>query len=202
MTEITVGIDVSKNRLDVAVLPSGDEFCTLNDEASCLELAARLKTLNPTLIVLEAAGDVEDLLTGILVAKGLPAVVVNPRQSREFAKATGRLARTDGVGARVLAHFGVAVKPASGRRRGEGVQAVTALITRRRQIIDMLTAERNRLASSHKSVKNEIAQSIDWLESRVKEIDDDLSGFIRAMLPFRRGSGNGIFLCSTGGSSR
>uniref|UniRef100_C6E5C7 Transposase IS116/IS110/IS902 family protein n=1 Tax=Geobacter sp. (strain M21) TaxID=443144 RepID=C6E5C7_GEOSM len=179
MTEITIGIDVSKKRLDVAVLPSGDEFTTLNDEASCCELAAKLKSLNPTLIVLEATGGLENLVTGVLVAEGLPAVVINPRQARDFAKATGRLAKTDRIDAKVLALFGVAIKPEPRPYKDEDAQALTALITRRRQIIDMITAERNRLASSHSSVKNDIAQTIKWLESRVKDIDDDLSGFIR-----------------------
>ena len=182
MTEITIGICASENRLEVAVLPGGYELSIANDEASCQDLVAKLKSLNPTLIVVEASGGVEYLVTVILFAQGLPAVVINPRQARDFAKATGRLA-TDRVDAKVLAHFGVAVKPAPRRYKNVGAQTVTALVARRHQIIDMLTAERNRLASSHNSVKNEIAQTIKWLESRVKEIDDRLSGFIRAMLP-------------------
>ncbi|WP_235840232.1 IS110 family transposase [Citrifermentans pelophilum] len=183
MIEITIGVYVSKNRVEVAVLPSGAEFSMPHDEASCCELACWLEALNPKLIVLEAAGGVENHVTGILLARDLPVAVINTRQIREFAKATGRLAKSNSIDARILALFGVAVKPEPRRHKNEGAREVTALITRRRQIVDMLAAERNRLASSHNSVKSEIAQTIKWLENRVKRIDDDLSGFIRAMFP-------------------
>lgn len=175
MTEKTVGIDVSKASLDVAVLPGGEELRFTNDDTSCRKLAAKLKDLNPKLIVLEATGGLENLVAGILVAEGLPVVVINPRQIRDFAKATGKLAKTDRLDAKVIAHFGQAIKPEPRPFKDDDTQALTALITRRRQIVDMITAESNRLSTSHDSIKNDIRETIEWLQKRLKDIDRDLS---------------------------
>lgn len=175
MTDKTVGIDVSKATLDVAVLPGGEEFSTSNDHAGCAELAVKLKALSPKLVVLEATGGLENLVTGVLVAAGLPVVVVNPRQVRDFAKAVGKLAKTDRLDAQVIAHFGQVINPEPRPFKDDETQALAAMMTRRRQIVDMLTAERNRLGISHASVKKDIQENIDWLQKRLKDIDHDLS---------------------------
>jgi transposase len=179
MTDKTVGIDVSLATLDVAVLPEGETFSFANDDGGCSELARKLKELKPKLIVLEATGGLENLVAGTLAAEGLPVAVVNPRQIRDFAKATGRLAKTDRLDARCIAHFGEAIKPEPRPLKDEDCQALTAMMTRRRQIIDMITAEKNRLYRSHCSVKKDIEETIQWLQSRVEDIDKDLTQSIK-----------------------
>jgi len=179
MEHITIGIDVSKATLDVAVLPTIRELTVTNDEPGCRELIVVLKPLKPQLIVLEATGGLENLAVGMLAAEGFPVVVVNPRQVRDFAKATGKLAKTDRIDAKIIARFGEAVKPEIRPFKDEQSQVLTALITRRRQIVDMLTAEKNRLGISHKSVHKDIKETIAWLEKRLKEIDDDLTKAIK-----------------------
>ena len=181
----TVGIDVSKANLDVAVLPGGEEFSASNDHAGCAELASKLKALSPELVILEATGGLENLVTGILAAIGLPVVVVNPRQVRDFAKAIGKLAKTDRLDAKVIAHFGQVIKPEPRPFKDDESQALTAMITRRRQIVDMLTAERNRLSISHASVRKDIQETIDWLQKRLKDIDDDLSKIIASNVAWK-----------------
>lgn len=180
MTDKTVGIDVSKAKLDVAILPGGEELTTTNDEVGCRALATRLKDVQPTRIVLEATGGHENLIAGILSAEGLPVVVVNARQVRDFAKATGKLAKTDRVDARILARFGEAIKPEPRPLKDDEAQALTAIITRRRQIVDMITAEKNRLAISHQTVKKDIRETIEWLQKRLEDINNDLSRTVEA----------------------
>jgi transposase len=175
MENITIGIDVSKATLDVAVLPTNQEISVANTETGCRELIVMFRSLSPSLIVLEATGGLETLVAGMLVAEGFRVVVVNPRQVRDFAKATGKLAKTDRIDAKIIARFGEAIKPEPRPFKDEESQALTALITRRRQIVDMITAEKNRLGSSHESVKNDIKETICWLESRLVDIDNDLS---------------------------
>jgi transposase len=179
MENITIGIDVSKNSLDVAVMPTNQEMSVANDELGCRELIAVLKSLKPQLIVLEATGGLENLAVGMLAAEGFPVAVINPRQVRDFAKATGKLAKTDRIDAKIIARFGDAVKPEIRPFKDEESQVLTALITRRRQIVDMLTAEKNRLGISHKSVHKDIRETIAWLEKRLAEIDNDLGKMMR-----------------------
>lgn len=175
MSDLYVGIDVSKATLDVAVVPSGEALCLPNDEAGCLHLVSHMKSLSPKLIVIEATGGYQNLVVGMLAAERLPIAVVNPRQTRDFAKATGQLAKTDPIDAKTLARFGEAIKPEPRPLKDEDTQALAALINRRRQIVDMLTAEKNRLVISHPSVKEDIRETIKWLESRQKEIDTSLN---------------------------
>jgi transposase len=175
MENKTIGIDVSKATLDVAVLPTNQEISVANTETGCRELIVMFRSLSPSLIILEATGGLETLVTGMLVAEGFRVVVVNPRQVRDFAKATGKFAKTDRIDAKIIARFGEAIKPEPRPFKDEESQALTALITRRRQIVDMITAEKNRLGSSHESVKNDIKETICWLESRLVDIDNDLS---------------------------
>lgn len=170
-----MGIDVSKASLDVAVLPLAQDRSFTNDEVGVTELVAWAKMLKPDLIVLEATGGLQMLATGMLVAAGLPVAVVNPRQMRDFAKATGKLAKTDRIDARVIAQFGLAIQPEPRPLKDEATQELTALIARRRQIVDMLTAKKNRLGISHNRVRREIKRHIAWLEKRLSGVDGELA---------------------------
>ena len=176
---VFVGIDVSKARLDVALLPTGDGWAVANDERGIAVLVDRLLGLSPTLIVLEATGGLELPLTGALAATGLPVVVVNPRQVRDFAKATGRLAKTDALDAAVLAQFAEAVRPALRPLPDAATQALSALLTRRRQLLEMRTAEQNRLGSARSPVRKGIRAHITWLDHRLADLDLDLGRTIR-----------------------
>ena len=139
-----VGIDVAKAELVISILPSAERFTVANDERGVHTLVARLKSLGPTLIVLEATGGYELLAVAALAAAGLPVVVVNPRQVRDFAKATGQLAKTDRIDAAILARFADVVRPAVRPIADDAAHELEALLTRRRQLLEMLQAERNR----------------------------------------------------------
>lgn len=175
---IFVGIDVSKAQLDVAQRLAG-RFTVPNTEAGVTQLLTRLTAAPPSLIVLEATGGVELPLTGALAAAGLPVVVVNPRQIRDFAKATGQLAKTDALDAQVLAHFAEVVRPEPRPLPDAQTQELAALVTRRRQLIEMLTAEKNRLASARVVVRTQLRAHITWLEHALDQADRDLAEAIR-----------------------
>jgi len=177
---IYVGIDVSKDSLEVAQRPDGEAWCVGNDEADIAALVARLAQSPPALVILEATGGMEMPLVRALVAAQLPAVVVNPRQVREFARATGRLAKTDTIDAQVLAQFGEAVQPEIRLLPDAATQELGALVTRRRQLIEMLTAEKNRLRTATRTVRADIQGHIRWLEHRLSDLDDDLDQAIRS----------------------
>jgi transposase len=177
---VFVGIDISKARLDVAVRPRGTAFGVDHDDAGIVTVIERLRSQPPTLVVLEATGGLEVVVASALAAAGLPVVVVNPRQVRDFAKATGRLAKTDAIDAQVLAQFADAVRPALRPLPDASTQALAALMTRRRQILDMLTAETNRLESASRRIRHEIQTHIRWLERQVAKLDEELSQTIRS----------------------
>ena len=174
-----VGIDVAKARVDVAVRPSGDIWSADYDETGVAGLVDRLQALGPTAVVLEATGGLEVPLASALVAAALPVVVVNPRQVRDFAKATGRLAKTDALDAQVLAHFAEAVRPPVRQLRDDDAQELNAMTTRRNQVMTMLVAERNRLSRSIPSVHPSIQAHIAWLEQELKDLDDGLRQTLR-----------------------
>ncbi len=176
--QIFVGIDVSKAQLDMALRPEG-RFSASNDEAGFAQILERLKAAPPTLVVLEATGGLEIPVTGILAAAGVPVVVVNPRQVRDFAKATGRLAKTDALDAQTLAHFAEVLRPALRPLPDEQTQALAALLARRRQLVEMLTAEKNRLSSAHTPVRTSLRTHIAWLERALRHTDRDLAHAIR-----------------------
>jgi transposase len=179
VTPVFVGIDVSKDRLDVALRPSGDGWAVANDDPGIAALVDRLRVVPPALIVLEATGGMELAVTGALAAAELPVVVVNPRQVRDFAKATGRLAKTDTLDAAVLAQFAEAVRPARRPLRDADTQALGALLARRRQLVEMLTAEQNRLRAAPRRIRAEIQAHITWLARRLARVDEDLAQAIR-----------------------
>tara|TARA_B100000315_G_C14495337_1_gene549668 strand:- start:63 stop:1013 length:951 start_codon:yes stop_codon:yes gene_type:complete len=174
-----VGIDVSKKHLDIAIRPGNEHWVVDNDEDGIGDLVSRLKSVGPRLVVLEATGGLELSVTASLGAAGLPAAVVNPRQVRDFARATGQLAKTDRLDADVLARFGEAIKPTPRPLRDAEAQALSALLSRRRQVVGMLTAEKNRLHAALPSVRQEIRQHIVWLEKSLARLDDDLGGALR-----------------------
>ena len=178
--QYVVGIDVSKAWLDWAVHDRADVGEVTNDEAGCRTLLRRLAVLKPKLIVVEATGGLETLIVSSLAAAGWPVAVVNPRHVRDFAKATGRLAKTDTLDAKVLAHFGEAIKPPVRALKDEDTRALTALMVRRRQLVDMLTAEKNRLGSAHATLRKDIQVHIRWLEKRLGGVNQYLSGALKA----------------------
>jgi len=179
-TVVFVGIDVSQAQFDVALRPSGEPWQVPHDDAGIASVVTRLHALSPTLVVLEATGGLELPLTGALAAAGLPVVVVNPRQVRDFAKATGKLAKTDALDAQILAHFAEALRPVPRPLPDAETQALDALLMRRRQIIEMLTAERNRLSRAHPRIRAEVQEHIHWLEQRLHQSDDALRQAIQA----------------------
>jgi transposase len=179
VTPIFVGIDVSKAQLDVAIGPTGQRESVSNDKGAIKALVNRLGKVGPALIVLEATGGFERQVMHALVCAELPAVVVNPRQVRDFAKATGQLAKTDRIDAEVLARFGEAVRPALRPLPDAVTVELRALSTRRRQITEMIVAERNRLAMASKAVTKRINAHIRWLEAELEQVDKDLDRSIR-----------------------
>ena len=176
---IFVGIDVSKARLDIAIRPTSERESVTNDKADIKALVKRLVKIQPTLIVLEATGGYERQVAQALVRAELPVVVVNPRQVRDFAKATGQLAKTDNIDAGVLAHFGEAVRPQLRSLPDEVTVELRALTARRRQVIEMIGAESNRLAMTSKAVGKRINAHIRWLEQELERADQDLDRSIQ-----------------------
>jgi|SRR5215469_1948955 len=175
---LCVGIDVSKAQLDIALRPDG-QFVVPNDETGIAHVVERLRALPIALIVLEATGGLELPLIGALVSAGLPVVVANPRQVRDFAKATGKLAKTDALDAQILAHFADVIRPLPRPVPDEQTHALAALLARRRQLIEMLTAEKNRLSSARHAVRKSVTAHIRWLEQQLAQIDRDLAHTIR-----------------------
>lgn len=181
-----VGIDVSKNTLDIAVHETGETWSSPNDSHGCATVAAKLKLLKATSIVLEATGGFETLVTATLSAADLPVIVVNPRQVRDFAKATGQLAKTDRIDCRVLAHFAAAIDPPVRPVKSAETQHLEALLARRRQIVGMLVAEKNRLANNRdRAVVEDLNEHIAWLERRLKSSDDELQRVLKASPAWR-----------------
>ena len=180
MAEVTrfVGIDVSKAQLDVALGDNEGTFSIANDEHGIRELLKRL-TPGADLVILEATGGLEVAVAGALATAGIAVAVVNPRQVREFARATGRLAKTDRLDAQVLARFGEAVKLPVRPLKDEQAQALEALVVRRSQLVAMLTAEKNRRANAARVIRRSIDEHIRWLEKRLSGFDDELAELIR-----------------------
>ena len=179
--EIYIGIDIAKSSLDVAIHNQEQQFSFANHEKGIQQALDRIKALSPSLVVLEATGGFELLLVAALSLAKLPVVVVNPRQVRDFARATGRLAKTDAIDARVLAHFAAAVKPALRQLQDEELIILKDLVARRQQLIEMLTAENNRLGMArNRTVGEHIEAHIKWLQKEVSSSDTDLRHQIEA----------------------
>jgi transposase len=174
-----IGVDVAKSHLDLAAHLSGQPWRVANDEAGISAIVTHLRELAPTLIVLEPTGGLELPLTAALAAAGLPVAVVNPRQVRDFAKATGRLAKTDRLDARVLAHFAHGVRPTPRPLPDAQTQELADLVTRRHQLVQMLTAEKNRLASTRLPLRQRVQAHIRWLKQELSDADKQLSTTIQ-----------------------
>jgi transposase len=181
-----IGIDVAKDRLDVHVRPAGETFTVARDGEGIDELAKRLGAVAPTLIVLEATGGFETIVTAGLAAAGLPVVVVNPRQIRDFARATARLAKTDTLDAAVIAHFAEAVKPPVRPLADPQARLLGELMARRRQLIEMITAEgnRRRVLTARRALKS-IDRVVAILRAQLQQIDHDIDTSIRGTPAWR-----------------
>jgi len=175
---VGVGIDVGKKHLDVAI---GTEAPTrfANDEEGIAKLVAELRNRNVSRIVLEATGGYQRTLLAALLGAGLPAVAINPKQSRDFAKAIGRLEKTDEIDARVLALFAERNVPDVRPLADEATQEFQALIARRRQLTDMLVMEKNRLHQASGAVHRNIREDNEWLKKQLRDTDDDIKTRLR-----------------------
>ena len=178
-----VGIDVAKAELVVTVLPAAERFTTPNDAGGVRALTERLRALGPTLVVLEATGGYELLCVAALAAAAVPVVVVNPRQVRDFARATGQLAKTDRIDADVLARFADVVRPAVRPLADADAHELDALLARRRQLLEMLQAERNRagqvFGAANRLVRKSLTAHIAYLERELRIADTDLGAMVK-----------------------
>lgn len=168
------GIDVSKDRLDVCLLPEGEAFAVANDPEGIDSLLGRLAQASPELVVLEATGGYERPAAAAIAASGLAVAVVNPRQARDFAKATGQLAKTDRLDAGILARFAAAVRPRASAIPDEEMRALQAILTRRRQLLEMVVAEKNRSRLAPEVVARRIRVHVRWLEKELDRADREL----------------------------
>ena len=183
MTAVTrfVGIDVAKATLDVAVRPSGQRWQAANTPVGIAAVVRRLRRSRAaTLVVLEATGGYEHAVVAALAATGIGVVVANPRQVRDFARGTGQLAKTDAIDAGILALFAERVRPAPRPLPTDAARALDGLLTRRRQLLEMLTAERNRWQVATGAVQTSIASHIAWLERELGDVDDELERQVEA----------------------
>ena len=170
-----VGIDVAQAHLDIGVRPSGEVWQVSYDTPGVANLLVQLAEMAPTLVVLEATGGLETFLVGELAGAQLPVVVVNPRQVRDFAKAVGKLAKTDALDAQVLAHFGEATKPDLRPLPDDSTRELQALLARRSQVVEMVTAEKNRCRTATQRLQPQIQEHIRYMEKQLKELEQGLS---------------------------
>ena len=182
---VYVGIDVAQQRLDVSVGAEGEVWQVGNDAVGIAVLRERLETLAPARVVLEATGGLERGLVAALDAAELPVAVVNPRQVRHFARATGRLAKTDTIDAQLLARFGAVMQPPVRALPDAQTQALREVVTRRRRVVTMLTAERNYLAHATRWVRRQVKRSIAGLQRQLEAVDRELKRLVQASLVWR-----------------
>jgi transposase len=178
-TSQSVGIDVSKAWLDVAVGTQEQPWRVANSAEGIAEVVARLQPLPVALIVLESTGGLEGMLLAELHAAGLPVARVNPGRVREFAKATGQFAKTDRLDARILAQYAQAIRPDPVHLPGEEEQYLAALVSRRRQLLDMLVAEKNRLPTTTKRLQGRVRKHLDWLKAELQALEQEIDDFIQ-----------------------
>jgi transposase len=180
--DVFIGIDVSKDKLDIAVTPQDLFFSELNDANGHGALVQRLLELQPRVILIEATGGYENAVVAALGLAQLPVKVINPRQARDFAKALGKLAKTDKIDAVVLAQFAQMVQPQPTTLPDAALQKLSHLVTRRHQLIDMLVMEKNRLHQASLEVQPHIQQHIDWLTHEINKLDHRLDDSLRKPL--------------------
>ena len=175
-----VGIDVSKGTLDIGIEPTGEALRVVYDDQGIAQVVKRLVAVGPTLIVMEATGGLEVRLASELAGKGLPLAVINPRQARDFARATGQLAKTDRVDAAVLAAFARAIRPRVRPLKDTDTRELDELLTRRRQLIEIRVQETLRLGTASKLPRKSLVAHIAWLDKRIADLDVDLTRRLRA----------------------
>jgi transposase len=180
-----IGIDVSKDSLEVTVRPSNATMSFSNKDEGIDLFIESLRALQPELIVMEATGSYHQLVLGRLLASGLAAIAINPRQARDFARAIGRLAKTDDIDAQVLAEFADKIRPEVRPIADEATQQLDAICTRRRQLVAMIAAEKNRHHSGPASIRVQIKKHIVWLEKQIEELENDLDKMIRSTPAWR-----------------
>lgn len=174
-----IGIDISKAELDVANWGTGSYWQMSNDIRGRQDLIQRLKGLDPMLIVVEASGGLEQPVVRELNQENLPIAVVNPTRIRNFARSTGQLAKTDKLDAKIIAQFAQAVRPKIRPLRTRQQEHLDALVTRRRQVVDTITAEKNRKGTAHPALQEQTQRHIDWLEEELKELDNEINQLIQ-----------------------
>lgn len=175
-TAVFVGVDVSKARLDAAATGSDETWSVTNTASGIAQLLERLHEIGPALVVMEATGGFEVPAAAALAAAEIAVVIANPRQVRDFARSTGQLAKTDTIDAHMLALFGERIRPQVRVLPNEDARALDAIVGRRRQIIDMITAEKNRLGFALPAVEKGIKKHVRWLERQLDDVDSDLDG--------------------------
>ncbi len=186
MVSMFVGVDVSKDRLDVAIRPTGEHFVVARTSQGLQDLQARLAALAPTAIALEATGGYETVAAASLAMAGLPVIVVNPAQVRAFAQALGKRAKTDPIDAGVIAHFVEATKPPIRPLPDADTQRLADLVARRSQIIDMMTAERQRQKRLHEThIQKSIARLLAALQKELSSLDADIDDAVRGSPAWR-----------------
>lgn len=178
--EVFIGIDVSKRWFDMAVWGQNTDRQFSNDEPGILQMVKLLTELSPTLVVLEASGGWEMTLVAELAFAKLPVTVVNPTRVRDFARAAGQWAKTDKLDARMLARFAQAIRPEVKSLRDEQDEYLAALVARRRQVIDILTAEKNRRTTTHGLVRQRLEEHIRWLEEELNQLKEEIDRFIQS----------------------
>jgi len=184
--ECFVGIDIAKTELVVAVRPAGATRSFANTPEGLKALVEWLGPLSPALVVLEATGGFSRAAVNALAMARVPVVAVNPRQVRDFARSVGLLAKTDAIDAQVIARFAEAVRPEERPLKDLDTQKLEDLNTRRRQIVEMLTAEKNRLGAAHGWARKDIQAHIGWLEKRLENVNRELDDFIKKSPLWRR----------------
>ena len=179
MNKSWIGIDVAEQTLQVHIKPQNEDFSVQNDEQGISQLLQKMKTLNPELVVLEATGGLERMVFSVLAGAGFGVARINPRQARNFARAIGQEAKTDKIDAQMLARYAEAVKPTPRRLSDAQTSELAELTDRRRQIVNMLTSERNRLRRAVGFVKTHIEAHIVWLENERGDIEEQVTGCIQ-----------------------
>lgn len=177
--QIYVGIDISKEKLDIALRPTETHKEFTYDDAGITKLVKYLRGIKPAIVVLEATGGYETVVAASLGIENIPVAVANPRHVRDFAKATGKLAKTDALDARVIAHFAEAIKPQPQPVTDEQSRELKEVLARRRQIIEMITAEKNRLTKTGAHIKGHIEAHIEWLQRELDDINSRLSHLVK-----------------------
>ena len=173
-----VGIDVSKRQVVVSVHGRDESWEFQNDAEGVAKLVSLMQGVSPELIVVEATGAYERLMVAELQAAGLPTAVVNPTRVRRFADSLGELAKTDKIDARMIAHFASAVRPPARTGQSEEEKYLAGLVERRRQLIVMLTAEKNRLHSAPLRLRPDVQEHVEWLQAKLSELDEEIEGMI------------------------